>query len=219
MPTLQDFNPRSPWGERHGKTASYGSRKGFQSTLPVGGATSHALYRGLQKSISIHAPRGGSDAVSAGVSVYPHISIHAPRGGSDSRPWGTPQRIFNFNPRSPWGERRGSRAHGRRSSADFNPRSPWGERLALSLLTLCSMLFQSTLPVGGATCPISYKAVEDLISIHAPRGGSDWCPAGEAPHWRGFQSTLPVGGATGSGSPRFLDFQFQSTLPVGGATR
>ena len=34
------------------------------------------------------------------------ISIHAPRGGSDDEPVGDPLHIRDFNPRSPWGERR-----------------------------------------------------------------------------------------------------------------
>ena len=35
------------------------------------------------------------------------------------------------------------------------------------------MLFQSTLPVGGATAGHLQREVEKNISIHAPRGGSD----------------------------------------------
>ena len=79
-------------------------------------------------------------------------------------------------------------------------------------------LFQSTLPVGGATphkpedldtSMISIHAprggsdtwtVPDLcaytISIHAPRGGSDWKNQKKGRINYGFQSTLPVGGAT-----------------------
>ena len=34
---------------------------GFQSTLPVGGATLRALSVDISGEISIHAPRGGSD--------------------------------------------------------------------------------------------------------------------------------------------------------------
>ena len=79
----EHFNPRSPWGERqvqqwHGHKADR-----FQSTLPVGGATSGKyLYKRLMP-ISIHAPRGGSDRYEAEVCGP---SCH-------------------FNPRSPWGER------------------------------------------------------------------------------------------------------------------
>ena len=58
------------------------------------------------------------------------------------------------------------------------------------------LLFQSTLPVGGATVAryVDKKAVR--ISIHAPRGGSDPAKHGSSGHSSAFQSTLPVGGAT-----------------------
>ena len=59
---------------------------------------------------------------------------------------------------------------------NFNPRSPWGERLMIFLLRLFLMAFQSTLPVGGATFVVQVRASKDCISIHAPRGGSDWVP-------------------------------------------
>ena len=34
-----DFNPRSPWGERHPLLVIFNAKMQFQSTLPVGGAT------------------------------------------------------------------------------------------------------------------------------------------------------------------------------------
>ena len=56
----------------------------FQSTLPVGGATIHIIDRPSPIQISIHAPRGGSDVL---------LGVRADGG-------------LDFNPRSPWGERR-----------------------------------------------------------------------------------------------------------------
>ena len=58
--------------------------KKFQSTLPVGGAT--GIYTAIVKDIT--------------------ISIHAPRGGSDTIDYGAMNVGTDFNPRSPWGERR-----------------------------------------------------------------------------------------------------------------
>ena len=55
----------------------------FQSTLPVGGATSVTA-------LAVNALK---------------ISIHAPRGGSDLPGGGQVKRLPDFNPRSPWGER------------------------------------------------------------------------------------------------------------------
>ena len=104
-----------------------------------------------------------------------------------------------------------------------------------------AVLFQSTLPAGGATHSKASGGGKPGISIHAPRGGSD-LRRGECTRLpKQFQSTLPAGGAThskasGGGKPGIsihaprggsdlrrgectrLPKQFQSTLPAGGAT-
>ena len=62
---LEDFNPRSPHGER-------------------------LLFRALRRArivISIHAPRTGSDCLCARGNTRRLISIHAPRTGSDNWRW------------------------------------------------------------------------------------------------------------------------------------
>ena len=56
---------------------------------------------------------------------------------------------------------------------NFNPRSPWGERPVGMQNTPSVEVFQSTLPVGGATMSSRSSASCASISIHAPRGGSD----------------------------------------------
>ena len=83
-----------------------------------------------------------------------------------------------------------------RPGSHFNPRSPCGERRALPLNTVLSWIFQSTLPVWGATEKIDQLDIYDefqstlpvwgatvpaingalklSISIHAPRVGSDF---------------------------------------------
>ena len=80
-------------------------------------------------------------------------------------------------------------------------------------------VFQSTLPVKGATrsFPDKYRQLD--ISIHAPREGSDFICTATAIFSAEFQSTLPVKGAT----IQIRDVitcrsLFQSTLPVKGAT-
>ena len=101
-----DFNPRSPWGERQLDSGTLLRGWQFQSTLPVGGATTIKVFAGCHDFISIHAPRGGSDGTQPHrkstshyfnprspwgerppeepiCAEYPEISIHAPRGGSD----------------------------------------------------------------------------------------------------------------------------------------
>ena len=57
-------------------------------------------------------------------------------------------------------------------------------------------LFQSTLPVWGATDYDNYGYGDFEISIHAPRVGSDLMPLSEISTKLSFQSTLPVWGAT-----------------------
>ena len=86
------------------------------------------------------------------------------------------------------------------------------------MVSMPFFLFQSTLPVGGATLHVGAQGVPLLISIHAPRGGSDYWSRKEAMLNYAFQSTLPVGGATVARAPPFGPYSFQSTLPVGGAT-
>ena len=236
----------------------------FQSTLPVWGATILQTLCSGGLNISIHAPRVGSDNINppkfytakyfnprspcgerrprwsartptrrfqstlpvwgatACIACTFHnraISIHAPRVGSDAAAREKPRKAAYFNPRSPCGERR---------------------RLAASTETPC--LFQSTLPVWGATSGgYDEKHPANRISIHAPRVGSDkhyrlyaarQCdfnprsPCGERP------STRPWPPRPGYFNPRspcgerhnlvIADpgkLPFQSTLPVWGATR
>ena len=217
---LRHFNPRSPWGERRCILFIYIASVGISIHAPRGG--SDLIFRaklGNAFLISIHAPRGGSDlgldrnfisgiqfqstlpvggATLSGKSLMLGnlISIHAPRGGSD---------IFLETLVL--------------SVRHFNPRSPWGERQRLEFTIYDRLIFQSTLPVGGATMRFSTVLTGKIISIHAPRGGSDniagnvitrlpdfnpRSPWGERPfqcfqiiRFGTFQSTLPVGGATG----------------------
>ena len=125
---------------------------------------------------------------------------------------------MNFNPRSPCGERRGTTSMDR-DSKYFNPRSPCGERpFSLSLPSYSLMIsihapragsdagsdldkrmteiFQSTLPVRGATLVIQLVYTTLRISIHAPRAGSDTTEIDIAVRAMLFQSTPPVRGAT-----------------------
>ena len=64
-----------------------------------------------------------------------------------------------------------------------------------------------------------HRRGDGLISIHAPRVGSDNNIAASAIQVSSFQSTLPVWGATDGCDGGVRAGQFQSTLPVWGATR
>ena len=58
--------------------------------------------------------------------------------------------------------------------------------------------FQSTLPARGATIRGNFQKLARLISIHAPRTGSDERIYQHLTFTHGFQSTLPARGATSS---------------------
>ena len=141
------------------------------------------------------SPCGERRCRSVGVAVHGSISIHAPRAGSD---------LFQRMEKG--------------SYLYFNPRSPCGERHSVLQTLLTTALFQSTLPVRGATLLLTVEVQKNSISIHAPRAGSDVScyavlfnridfnprsPCGERPkiynrisRKERFQSTLPVRGAT-----------------------
>ena len=123
--------------------------------------------------ISIHAPRVGSDRGCYRKCLRQFISIHAPRVGSDLSSEIQPSDKVDFNPRSPCGERLSSACVHAIVLSYFNPRSPCGERHFVSGTHSTGALFQSTLPVWGATAWRGYKSERRGISIHAPRVGSD----------------------------------------------
>ena len=147
--------------------------------------------------ISIHAPRTGSDRCRAVRKVGYLISIHAPRTGSDElgRHQQSIQRVY-FNPRSPHGERPATDGRCTTIAKHFNPRSPHGERRRRNMAVRAypefqstlpargatvignaerkiQSAFQSTLPARGATVIVSVPYAPAVISIHAPRTGSD----------------------------------------------
>ena len=125
-------------------------RDGFQSTLPVWGATTPSGFKTRMHSISIHAPRVGSDhGITAGL-VDHAISIHAPRVGSDRSLRRSSLQVHNFNPRSPCGERQVLGSVNVREAGFQSTLPVWGATIA----KLCEdedFGFQSTLPVWGAT--------------------------------------------------------------------
>ena len=123
------------------------------------------------------------------------ISIHAPHAGSDYSCPSRPKPAVYFNPRSPCGERLvGVINDG--DFADFNPRSPCGERQNLLAGKTATKLFQSTLPMRGATAFPALEVQSSTISIHAPHAGSDLDSLRLMNKFNRFQSTLPMRGAT-----------------------
>ena len=71
----------------------------------------------------------------------------------------------------------------------------WGATVILAVQR-ATELFQSTLPVWGATYGNPPIIKKQIISIHAPRVGSDAAFDAISAQTKTFQSTLPVWGAT-----------------------
>ena len=149
---------------------------GFQSTLPVWGATAETGETQAEMEISIHAPRVGSDGAQF-VSLHGvRISIHAPRVGSDAGFSAASAGLLYFNPRSPCGERRPRHCQHRKGVRHFNPRSPCGERRSYSRRAFSSSHFNPRSPCGERRLVYAAEGEDYDISIHAPRVGSDVGP-------------------------------------------
>ena len=171
---LGDFNPRSPCGERRltlGRNSQLqmisihaphaGSddqlRHGsppwprFQSTLPMRGATSNGdIDVPLDVFQSTLPMRGATDSPETAAEPVP-ISIHAPHAGSDNTPCILYTGYFYISIHAPHA---GSDEHvimASSLSVDFNPRSPCGERPSNEKPSFEYPVFQSTLPMRGAT--------------------------------------------------------------------
>ena len=154
--------------------------KRFQSTLPARGATQppaeHASGQQFQSTLPARGATA-SDSSSAGI---PTISIHAPRTGSDQSRQPEPAAASNFNPRSPHGERQCRSESKVSSNKYFNPRSPHGERRV-------------------ATAENGWHAI---ISIHAPRTGSDHAVAVLVAVSADFNPRSPHGERRVNGKPK-----------------
>ena len=175
----------------------------FQSTLPARGATRPPIALCRPCVISIHAPRTGSDTRLACRSRHElSISIHAPRTGSDSAGGVMLLSDVAFQSTLPARGATASCWMPVTPSTNFNPRSPHGERRRYSAERLDCQLISIHAPRTGSDCPRSAAPAARPISIHAPRTGSDTKFWYAAPLLSAFQSTLPARGATHpSGKP------------------
>ena len=180
------------------RTASLASL--FQSALPLRGAT---------PLISVSFPR------------WFYFNPRSPCG--ERPPYAHRRGIANsyFNPRSPCGERRlgkrleaavavgisiraplaGSDAHERgvsRSAPLISIRAPLAGSDSAMASTEVVPLFQSALPLRGATEAGLFDRDEPIISIRAPLAGSDTGTLPASSQTSPFQSALPLRGATAS---------------------
>ena len=168
----------------------------FQSTLPLRGATYYHVPVEFKYMISIHAPLTGSDLWIEPSRRRDKISIHAPLTGSDIL-----SILFLLRRRY------------------FNPRSPYGERLSALITSLGEVIFQSTLPLRGATVSTGSADCAPVISIHAPLTGSDQRLLVCKPLPFYFNPRSPYRGGPIYKSKRTYIGLFSSTPSLRGATR
>ncbi len=174
---VRNFNPRSPRGERHIRRNKLAYSFQFQSTLPARGATMReAANEPVVEYFNPRSPRGERQFKPCDSKTLCKISIHAPREGSDGRMlmeakvrgifqstlpargattaeivvW---ERYNDFNPRSPRGERRCAISGlPRQISISIHAPREGSDKMCLDLFEM-HLIFQSTLPARGATCP------------------------------------------------------------------
>ena len=132
--------------------ALIGASELFQSTLPLRGATPQkpdAIHR--QSIFQSTLPLRGATSTAT-------LSVRLDR---------------YFNPHSPCGERPVQSNPSTSFPFYFNPHSPCGERQPLMDVGTHDGVFQSTLPLRGATKSYGNVQFHLLISIHTPLAGSD----------------------------------------------
>ena len=126
---------------------------------------------------------------------HPIISIHAPHAGSDSIGVLKDTARRYFNPRSPCGERH-MPPYYVLAYIIFQSTLPMRGATRLDSDDDTETIFQSTLPMRGATRQQSQIQSRRRISIHAPHAGSDARKLVYRYTDPRFQSTLPMRGAT-----------------------
>ncbi len=176
MKRANDFNPRSPRGERPRYCAAMLSQpRKFQSTLPSRGAT-HRLQRSYGRVyFNPRSPRGERRLVQAEKDGGYNFNPRSPRG--ERPPWAvTLTWRGDFNPRSPRGERPPYVPCLEPGAQDFNPRSPRGERPLPLIVQDGAFDISIHAPLAGSdVVNAAPRGVPHSISIHAPLAGSDLC--------------------------------------------
>ena len=123
---------------------------GFQSTLPMRGATVKGRLSCLRPAISIHAPHAGSDMLGKCQRESLRISIHAPHAGSDSR-------VSN-----------------RLIFVEFQSTLPMrGATGVATMLAVIEFISIHAPHAGSDAISLVIRVSSSEISIHAPHAGSD----------------------------------------------
>ncbi len=169
------FNPHSPCGERRFGLLVLVQLCLFQSTLPMRGATLLRHHQSPNTSLfqSTLPMRGATCASLSLLTILDNFNPHSPCGerpllGSLIAPaW------RYFNPHSPCGERpeRDEYAAKILGISIHTPHA--GSDMDTAMQRAAYALFQSTLPMRGATKMGARHGQQTTISIHTPHAGSD----------------------------------------------
>ena len=150
LPTLGDFNPLSPHGERLARAEALRACCYFNPLSPHGERPNGYCCKSARNNFNPLSPHGERQAPAAPANNGYQISIHSPHTGRDVVCRQRSRQQEHFNPLSPHGERLTAIGTGP-GGTDFNPLSPHGERLRQT--TSCS--------------------ISPPISIHSPHTGRD----------------------------------------------
>ena len=147
---------------------------GFQSTLPMRGATCARRRTAGCPAFQSTLPMRGATIRLKWHWDFIYISIHTPHAGSDHLSGGTKAPSKKFQSTLPMRGATAVRGQIGAGFAHFNPHSPCGERRDLQALVVA----------------------DSWISIHTPHAGSDSSAGRVWSFYPLFQSTLPMRGAT-----------------------
>ena len=172
------------------------TRIGFQSTLPVWGATTRPTALTLTRQFQSTLPVWGATITEDGYKIT----------------------FGDFNPRSPCGERPCPAVSNPTLSVFQSTLPVWGATCTISTWFCGLHHFNPRSPCGERPNRHRPLPLPLLISIHAPRVGSDnflLCCSLIFPY---FNPRSPCGERLVYHIKLFREFEFQSTLPVWGAT-
>ena len=127
---------------------------------------------------------------------------------------GCPCNPKDFNPRSPHGERPFLMLL-MLDCNNFNPRSPHGERLVVGTAVNTAMLISIHAPRTGSDMFCGQPRGEVRISIHAPRTGSDHGGEPASAGSRNFNPRSPHGERPYTSSARQASADFNPRSPHG----
>ena len=194
----------------------------FQSTLPGWGATfSKSTRRKTMTKFQSTLPGWGAtrDTPKSGRLPY-NFNPRSPDGERLGNADMASHHITYFNPRSPDGERPTYGYPSELIPKNFNPRSPDGERHGDTAHAHAETVISIHAPRMGSDFTFAITVItQHSISIHAPRMGSDHDFRHRHPQVKNISIHAPRMGSDGDfpGRTQF-PYGFQSTLPGWGAT-